>query len=177
MQPDKNNTLPIVAIDIDGTWTRCPDVWATFCKEYRTRFSFVIVTGRTEPIDSDEWQRLQFPSWINVFYSAGVPKREYMMKCGIYVDIWIDDDPGVIDPKRAILDDLKDEPTLVDLGCIKCIKIKQVQTWSGVIRACAGIEHDVTISPQFVAEFHPKPGEWLVITPLGTSVQKHIQAK
>lgn len=177
MDPTPTDTRPTVAIDIDGTWTKSPGAWSRFATAYREAFNIIIVTGRIEPINSDEWQRLRLPGWINVFYSAGVPKKEYMQRCGIYVDIWIDDDPGLIDPKRAIRDDIKDEPTLVDLGCIKLIKIKQVQPWSGVIRACAGIEHDVTTSPQFVAESRPEPGDWLVITPLGMSVQKHIEAK
>lgn len=95
-----------IAFDIDGTWSRAPEMWidvANMMARYGHRP--IIVTGR------DKWSpdidRMKLWS-LEIHYCGRTPKEEFMKSKGITVDVWIDNEPWLICPSKQ-LQPAKDE--------------------------------------------------------------------
>jgi len=88
-----------IAIDFDKTWTRDPWFWRNFsltCK--LNNYKLYIVTRRSA---NDELQRLDNDIDDEpIIYCNGEFKRLHCERLGIKIDIWIDDEPGTIEPQR-----------------------------------------------------------------------------
>jgi hypothetical protein len=85
-----------IAIDLDGTLDRDPELWRMFIALCQQRGHWVCcVTARSEE-DSEEavepWLA-QHNLLLPVFYSNRHSKVDYMEFNGYQVDIWIDDSP------------------------------------------------------------------------------------
>lgn len=75
-----------ISLDYDGTYTKDPVLWNTFCAlAHRLGHEVVCVTMRypTEPI--------QVP--VPVIYTSRQAKVQFMEERDLKVDIWIDDRP------------------------------------------------------------------------------------
>lgn len=86
----------IIAVDFDDTYTRDSLLWDGFREAARAAgHRVVMVTCRR---DTDENRRLlaeSAPDWP-AFFTNLDPKREHMLRRGIAVDVWCDDDPRCI---------------------------------------------------------------------------------
>jgi hypothetical protein len=86
-----------IAIDYDDTYTADPELWEAIMKLMESRRHIpVIVTFRDEKIPGHKISGL---NW-EIFYTAGIPKAEYMRMNDIDVGIWCDDWPELIGPTR-----------------------------------------------------------------------------
>lgn len=88
------------AIDIDGTWTLDPETsFKAACLYRAAGWTVILVSLHEQPPDKLRRLRcLGFP-----FYSTGGQlKRPYMESLGLHVDVWEDNEPGVIEPCRIL---------------------------------------------------------------------------
>jgi len=94
-----------IAIDFDNTWTADAALWKQFADDAKKRgHDVIIVTARNFNAGwSDDIERKK-PATLHMYFSHGELKRPYMEALGIPVDIWIDDQPGTIEPCRKLPD-------------------------------------------------------------------------
>lgn len=84
--------IQIIALDYDDTYTADPELWDLFIVEAKKRKHIVVcVTFR----DKEQNGAVELNT-IEVFYTSGQKKREYMKKQGFEPSIWIDDMPQLI---------------------------------------------------------------------------------
>jgi len=86
----------VIGIDYDGTITLAPDFWLEFINAAMNEGNkVIIVTGReaSQPIKVHG---------IPVVYAGDTFKREAAENEGYFVDVWIDDEPGHIEPCRKL---------------------------------------------------------------------------
>lgn len=96
-----------IAIDFDGTWTADAALWQEFLRMAAARgHRLIIATGRTEP--SADMARHGLPPGLPVVFCGPRPKRSVVESRGYAVDIWIDNEPGTIEPARLLATDGKD---------------------------------------------------------------------
>lgn len=99
-----------IAIDLDNTWTRAPNLWFRFYYDAADRgHHIVMVTARRDPVTPEERARCMLPNSLPIIYTAGDFKKPCAEAAGYKVDIWIDDTPGMIDPDACILKDAPDQ--------------------------------------------------------------------
>ena len=79
-----------IALDYDGTFTRAPQLWAKVVNLIKDDGHDVFIVTNRYP-DAE----IQV-SGLNVIYTSMEPKGAYMARCGVPVDIWIDDHPNRI---------------------------------------------------------------------------------
>lgn len=90
-----------IAIDYDGPWTADPELWRIFAQtSLASGHRVIIATGR--PGWSDDMTRGGIPPGITIHYTAGTLKETALRQQGITVDIWIDDNPGMIQDCRIL---------------------------------------------------------------------------
>lgn len=90
-----------IAIDIDGTFDRDPLFWQTIMHHARlSGHDVIVVTGAKQP--ADKLTRLGIPANVPVLVSAGEFKRGTAQRHGYSVDIWIDNEPGTIEPAKIL---------------------------------------------------------------------------
>lgn len=84
-----------IAIDLDNTWTQDPTLWSEFrISAIKRGHTVIMATGRSGySSDMDRWR---IPGDMPIFYCAGELKDNALKREGIYVDVWIDDMPGMI---------------------------------------------------------------------------------
>lgn len=96
-----------IAIDFDGTWSLDPWFWNRFavnCAYHKHNLS--IITRRELPTTPHEiayfrsWNHI--PKEVEIYYSCGQFKRLFAESIGLKIDIWIDDEPGTIEPQRLL---------------------------------------------------------------------------
>ena len=82
----------IIALDYDRTITADPEMFRYLVEEFGDRHEFIVVTNRRpiEPVD-DWWDRA-----VDVYYTNGHAKRDFLANEGVYPDLWIDDEPEYI---------------------------------------------------------------------------------
>ena len=94
-----------IAIDIDLTWDRDPDLFFDFVWMARNRgHTVIIVTGREQPQEKLDRLYLSRAPVAEILVSGGELKEEFCRKRGIKVDIWIEDMPGMVQ-RCPILED------------------------------------------------------------------------
>lgn len=86
-----------IGIDFDGTITRDPNMWLALMLTMRDRFrcEVFIVTWRFDhewPYHFDMFTEHGF----KVYFTGRQAKKTYMENAGIWIDIWIDDNPAAI---------------------------------------------------------------------------------
>lgn len=84
----------VIALDYDGTYTLDPEFWFSFIQKCRDLgHTIIIATQRTveRPVE------IKLPELIPVVYCGGLTKREACRKVGFDPQIWIDDNPSVVD--------------------------------------------------------------------------------
>ena len=90
----------LIGIDWDKTYTADAAYWYAVMKlgqDYG--HEYLIVTGRNK---SHAINRDSGCCAIDVLYTDGELKRGFAEKAGYQVDIWVDDEPGYIEPCRKL---------------------------------------------------------------------------
>lgn len=84
--------IQIIAIDYDNTYSADPELFDVFIAEAKKRKHLVIcVTFR----DKEKHGAVDIKG-VEVFYTSGMKKREYMKAQELEPSIWIDDMPQLI---------------------------------------------------------------------------------
>jgi hypothetical protein len=100
-----------IAIDFDHTWTSDGALFSAIAllAEPLGNHKVIIATSRhpeNSPITQEERDRFRLLHWIPVVYCHGTYKETACRNAGYEVDIWIDDQPGMIQPSKVLTDDL-----------------------------------------------------------------------
>lgn len=88
--------MKVFAIDYDDTYTADPDLFDEFISLAKRRGHLVVCVTFRAPSDA-----LERDVGVEVFYTSGVMKAEFMSSQGLIPNIWIDDMPHIIG--KAIL--------------------------------------------------------------------------
>lgn len=92
-----------IAIDIDNTWSLDPVAFKAInsvCT--RLGHEVIIVTRRSE-VTLEDREKLQIPGdMLVICCTPSKFKRHHVESIGLHVDIWIDDEPGTIEPQRLL---------------------------------------------------------------------------
>ena len=98
-----------IAIDIDGTWDRDPELFFTFAQSAWARgHTVIVVTGRQQPQEKLDRLMLSRAPIDELLVSGDELKDAFCRRIGIKVDVWIDNEPGKIQ-RCNILEDGKYE--------------------------------------------------------------------
>ena len=93
-------TKPLtISIDLDKTWTADPTVSALIAYSLKSRGHTVIICTRRTELSHEERINLQIPEFVTLFFANFGFKRDAVP---FPVDIWIDDEPGTIEPQRLL---------------------------------------------------------------------------
>lgn len=92
------NSLTI-SIDLDKTWTAEPTLFACFAKIAKSLGHTVIICTRRTELSHSDRINLQIPEFVTLFFANFGFKRDAVP---FPVDIWIDDEPGTIEPQRLL---------------------------------------------------------------------------
>ena len=79
----------LIALDYDGTYTKDPALWNQFIIDAVAAGHRIVTVTMRGP-------RAALTVPMEVFYTGGTPKADYVKAQGLKVDIWIDDDPWLI---------------------------------------------------------------------------------
>jgi len=96
-----------IAIDFDGTWTLDPWFWAFFAGACENDLHKLYIITRREPIN-DPRDLMSFrnkhniPYSVEIYFASGQFKRHYAESIGLKIDVWIDDEPGTVEPQRLL---------------------------------------------------------------------------
>lgn len=87
-----------IAIDYDCTFTADPELWKDFILRARENGHKVFCVTCRRPTDENEAEiEAAFDGYdVLIFYTILRPKFDFMHDRGIWIDIWIDDDPGCV---------------------------------------------------------------------------------
>lgn len=87
-----------ISLDYDDTFTKDPDFWLKFVLMCRMHGHVVYcVTARGEGGRAEVMENLgQYLGEDRCFFTNLQGKRSYMFRQGISIDVWIDDNPGMI---------------------------------------------------------------------------------
>lgn len=88
-----------IALDWDDTYTADPGFWDAFIDLAKLHGHKVVICSCRTP----EWAAeapMETPSDTAVFLTSFGPKRPYMEKMGLPVDVWIDDCPESVKEGR-----------------------------------------------------------------------------
>lgn len=88
-----------ISIDLDKTWTADPTVFALIAHSFRARGHTVIICTRRTELSHADRINLQIPEFVTLFFANLGFKRDAVP---FPVDIWIDDEPGTIEPQRLL---------------------------------------------------------------------------
>ena len=91
--------LLTISIDLDKTWTADPTAFSLITALLRNRGHTIIICTRRTELSHEERIRLQIPEYIDIFFADYNFKRDAVP---FHVDIWIDDEPGTIEPQRLL---------------------------------------------------------------------------
>ena len=98
----------LIAIDWDGTFTKDKIFWMKFIEliSYSKNVEYIIATGRDSQIEivkylRDNIPRSQMP--VGIVLCGDDYKRKAVEKHGFQVDVWIDNEPGTIEPGRKLI--------------------------------------------------------------------------
>lgn len=93
----------IISIDYDCTYTRDKILWDSFIQQAKARGHTVYcVTARNPKYDSPEVINDLKHLVDHIFFTAGTPKEAFMLRQGICVQVWIDDDVRAILPVHRV---------------------------------------------------------------------------
>jgi hypothetical protein len=86
----------VISIDYDETFSLDINVFLNVAKLFESAgFKVICCTCRNKKFKDEKLQFIE-DSGIECYFTSGIAKREYLLKRGIIVSIWIDDDPKTI---------------------------------------------------------------------------------
>lgn len=85
----------LISLDYDDTFTKDPEFWLSFVKQAQERGHIVkCITMRfPEGKDTMDPRLLEL---VEVIFTSHKGKKKFVRNLGIFVDIWIDDNPDYI---------------------------------------------------------------------------------
>ena len=86
----------VIALDYDGTFTTNPSFWLEFIKLASIAGYQVIGVTMRYPSEIDSNFMVYRNAIELVVFTSRQAKKPYVEKCGLDVDIWIDDRPDFI---------------------------------------------------------------------------------
>ena len=91
----------IVAFDYDATYTLDPILWDEIIKlMLKVNHTVICVTARPEIMGQEVLDSIG--QLVPVLFAGGEWKREYALKHGYHVDVWIEDSPEYVGPQLLI---------------------------------------------------------------------------
>jgi hypothetical protein len=101
--------MKTLAIDIDGTWDTDPGAFSTLASLFETwGWQVILVTGSPQPEDKLERQGIADTGCPVITCQPGQFKRDAALAAGYDVTVWMDNEPGTIEPQRKLTEP-KDE--------------------------------------------------------------------
>lgn len=98
-----------IAIDFDDTVTKDPVLWNFFISQAKARgHDIIIVTMRDVAHSARVYETVKGLDKDKIFFTALHGKRDFMLRKGIAVDVWVDDNPEAVIANHPALAD----PTL-----------------------------------------------------------------
>jgi hypothetical protein len=92
----------IIALDFDDTYNRDPDMWDGVIKCINNHDNSVLLATYGHPVlDYDPLFDRLSDLGVECFFTDGKAKRPFLRDLGIYVDVWIDDNPFSITQDSA----------------------------------------------------------------------------
>lgn len=95
-----------IAFDFDGTWTLDPILFNGVARAFLMNgHSVVMITGRSpanSPITDEDRSENLIPPDIPILYSCGELKESFATKRGLTIDVWVDNEPGTIQPQKVV---------------------------------------------------------------------------
>lgn len=88
-----------ISIDLDKTWTADSSLFNSFAYLAKKLGHTVIICTRRCELSHEERIALQIPEFVTLFFASYGFKRDAVP---FPVDIWIDDEPGTIEPQRLL---------------------------------------------------------------------------
>lgn len=86
-----------IAIDFDDTFTADPKLWTEVIQKIQERGHRIIcVSARRDVLEHRQALQAVLPEKVPILLSYDVPKREFALKHGYDVDIWIEDTPEAV---------------------------------------------------------------------------------
>lgn len=82
-----------IAFDFDGCWTADPNAWAQIAAFLEVCGHTVVMVTNRPPQDAALLAGVGMP----IVFAAGRPKRAMASESGYTVDVWIDDNPILVD--------------------------------------------------------------------------------
>jgi hypothetical protein len=88
-----------IGLDFDDTYTRDPEGWNEFIHNFTSRGHTIYCTTFRFPEQSQQvYDSIgKVIGNDNCHFTAYTAKRQYMQSKGIMIDVWIDDQPILID--------------------------------------------------------------------------------
>lgn len=88
-----------IGLDFDDTYTRDPVAWNEFIRYFTSRGHKIYCTTFRFPEQSQQVYDTigTVIGNENCHFTSYTPKRKYMQSKGIFIDVWIDDMPILID--------------------------------------------------------------------------------
>jgi len=88
-----------IGLDFDDTYTRDPEAWNEFIYNFTSRGHTIYCTTFRFPEQSQQvYDSIgKVIGNDNCYFTAYTAKRQYMQSKGIMIDVWIDDQPILID--------------------------------------------------------------------------------
>jgi hypothetical protein len=88
-----------IGLDFDDTYTRDPEGWNAFIRNFTSRGHTIYCTTFRFPEQSQQvYDSIgKVIGHENCYFTSYTAKRKYMQSKGIMIDVWIDDMPMLID--------------------------------------------------------------------------------
>lgn len=105
----------IISVDYDGTFSKCPFLFGQLIEEAVFQGHIVLcVSARIDKPESRKEIQNAMPEGVIVYLTNHNPKKEWIERRGISVDIWIEDNPLALFESDAPEKQIKDELALLN---------------------------------------------------------------
>lgn len=86
----------VISIDYDETFSLNIDLFLNAAKLFESAgFKVICCTCRNSKFKDEKLQFIE-DSGIECYFTSGMAKKDFLLKQGIVVSVWIDDDPKTI---------------------------------------------------------------------------------
>lgn len=101
--------MTTISVDYDGTFSRKPRILRSFIEDALLDGCTVLcISARVDRLESRKEIQNAMPDGVMVYLTNHNPKKEWIERRGIKVDIWIEDNPRAIfesdNPEKQIAD-------------------------------------------------------------------------
>jgi len=83
----------IIAVDYDDTWTRDPDGWYLALHALKQRGHKIVGATMRHPREATGMDSNYDKICEKIYFTGRKAKRSFLAAHGVFVDVWIDDNP------------------------------------------------------------------------------------